>query len=226
LAYHLVVSRADMIGLSDTRPVATEFSFRLLGSTGLLLASLALMISVFGALNGNLLAGPRLLFAMGRDNLAPHALCQLHSRFGTPARAVAVLAGWSILLVVGAGILKDTGVLEKPSFDVLTDYAMFGAVSFETLAVASIFMCRRQYPVAKVQLPYRCWGYPWIPIFYITVMAGVLVNMFYKQRTESLIAVGFIGVGAVVYFAAFGMRKEDPVAKLHQASTETRAEEG
>src|SRR5262249_41951950 len=67
VAYHMVVPRADMILLGGSSPVATLFATRLLGSIGLLLASAAIMTSVFGSLNGNLLVGPRLLYAMGKD---------------------------------------------------------------------------------------------------------------------------------------------------------------
>ena len=164
------------------------------------------MISVFGSLNGNLLVGPRLLYAMGKDGLAPHGLCQLHSRWGTPAAAVVALTIWSVLLVLGMAIAVNAEWLKKSIFDGLTDWAMFGAVSFETMAVASIFVCRRQYPVDKVPLPYRCVGYPWLPIFYVSVMAAVLVNMFVTDREQSLSALGIILLGAVVYAVAFGGR--------------------
>ncbi len=206
VAYHVVVSRAEMIEQGGDRPVATIFSLHLFGSIGVLLASLAVMTSVFGALNGNLLVGPRLLYAMGQDGLAPGALCKLHPTFGTPARAGVVLTGWSILLVLGAALLMYNEVLKKALFDILTDYAMFGAVAFETLAVATIFVCRRQYPVDKIALPYRCWGFPWLPIFYVSAMALVLVNMFVTDLLQSLIAVGFMIVGAIVYFLVFGHR--------------------
>jgi basic amino acid/polyamine antiporter, APA family len=232
IAYALVVPHRDMadVNIGGASPVATLFAQRLLGPIGLLLASAAIMISVFGSLNGNLLVGPRLLYAMGKDGLAPAALSKLHANYGTPALAEFVLAGWAVLLVVGAGLLRyfsqsineqidyldvlfgDTGIIlyfrvtDKALFDILTDYTMFGAVAFETLAVASIFVCRRQSPVDKVPLPYRCWGYPVLPIIYVTVMAAVLGNMFYTQRTESLIAVGFIGVGAMVYVLVFANR--------------------
>ncbi len=230
VAYHLVVTRTEMVMLGGSSPVATIFTENLFGSVGLLLASLALMTSVFGSLNGNLLVGPRLLYAMGQDGLAPHPLCQIHRIWGTPARAIGLMAGWAVLLVVGGGLLrhfKDAingqlhnlgeaiswtelsqhfQVTDKALFDVLTDYAMFGALSFETLAVASIFMCRRQYPVGTVQLPYRCWGYPWLPIIYVLVVGAVLLNMFQSQPTESLIAVSFIAFGALVYLLIFAGR--------------------
>ena len=67
--------------MSGTRTVASEFSLRLLGPVGLLIASTAIMISVFGSLNGNLLVGPRLLYAMGQDGLAPRRCRGLHPRY-------------------------------------------------------------------------------------------------------------------------------------------------
>jgi amino acid transporter len=208
-AYHLVVPRQDMVELGGTSPVASLFATRLLGPIGLLLASAAIMTSVFGALNGNLLVGPRLLYAMGKDGLAPHSLCQLHARWGTPVLAVVALTIWSVALVFGMAALVKAELLDKSIFDGLTDYAMFGAVSFETMAVASIFVCRRQYPLDKVQLPYRCWGYPYLPIFYVTVMAAVLVNMFVTDLLQSLSALGLVVFGAVVYLLVFWGKTAD-----------------
>jgi amino acid transporter len=213
LAYHLIIPTKEIADLKD-RTVAGEFSFRLLGSIGLLFASAAVMTSVFGALNGNLLVGPRLLYAMGLDGLAPRVLARLHPRYATPYVATAVLAGWAIALVFAVGVLTTVRVPElqlgfatldlnlpegKAPFDVITDFAMFGAISFETLAVASIFVFRRRFPVSTVQLPYRCPLYPILPAIYVIALAAVLVNMFWSQRAEAMTGVGFILVGAVVY---------------------------
>jgi basic amino acid/polyamine antiporter, APA family len=213
IAYYLVLPRDTIIGIKG-RTVAGEFALKLLGSTGILLASVAVMISVFGALNGNLLVGPRLLFAMGRDGLAPHALARLHPRYLTPALAGGVLTTWAILLVICVGLMTQyrVPVLElgsfnldvnlpagKEPFDVVTDFAMFGAISFETLAVASLFVLRRRYPRELVDVPYRCPLFPWLPMVYVAFMGAVLFNMFTTQRAESLIGVGFILVGAGIY---------------------------
>jgi APA family basic amino acid/polyamine antiporter len=113
-----------------------------------------------------------------------------------------VLTGWSILLVVGVALLN----LKKDSFDVMTDFAMFGALSFETSAVASIFVYRARYPKDKVALPYRCPLYPVLPAVYVLCLAGVLFNMFRTQEREALAGLGFILVGAVVYLV-FGRRR-------------------
>ena len=223
VAYYLVLPRPEIVSLKG-RTVAAEFGLRLLGSAGLLAASAAVMLSVFGALNGNLLVGPRLLFAMGRDGLAPAVLARLHPRYHTPAVAQMVLATWSILLVLAVGLMTqyrlpvfDLGFLRidpnlppgKDPFDVITDFAMFGAISFETLAVSSLFVLRRRYPPSRVPIPYRCPLFPLLPIIYVTAMAAVLFNMFTTQRTEALIGVGFICVGALVYFA-LGLQRTAP----------------
>jgi amino acid transporter len=226
VAYYLVVPRDDIIA-ARTTPVAAVFAARLFPSVGVMLASAAVMTSVFGSLNGNLLVGPRLLYAMGQDGLAPRAMGRLHARFHTPALAEAALAGWSILLVVGVAVLVQYRLLswevggysldlnlraDASQFNVLTDYAMFGAISFETLGVASIFVFRRRFPPARVPLPYRCRLYPWLPAIYVLFMAAVLANMFVTNRTESLAAVGFIGLGAVVYALVFTSRPADKPA--------------
>jgi amino acid transporter len=213
LAYYLAIPSAEIRQLGS-RPVAAEYGYRLLGPVGLLLASTAIMISVFGSLNGNLLVGARLPFAMARDRLAPAGLAKLHPVFNAPSRAVGVLAGWSVLLVLAVGFLQVYRVLEfhlgeytldlnlpkdKPAFDVITDFAMFGAISFETLAVSSIFVFRRRFPPSTVPLPYRCPLYPFLPALYVTALAAVLFNMFWSQRPEAITGVVFIVIGAGVY---------------------------
>ena len=96
----------------------------------------------------------------------------------------------------------------KAPFDVVTDFAMFGAVAFETLAVASIFVFRHRLPAAD--RPYRCWGYPVVPILYCLIMGAVLANMFMtpEQRSEARIGLGFIAVGASVYLLMFRRGRE------------------
>jgi amino acid transporter len=216
-AYYLVIPGNEIAAVGDTT-VATVFCRRLLGPIGGAVASAAVMCSVFGALNGNLLVGPRVLYAASADGLAPRGLAAIHPRFRTPARAILVQGGFSSLLVLGIALLTrialptvtwgnltiDINLPRGPSgqvksvFNTLTDYAMFGAIIFETMAVATIFPLRRLYP--HRERPYRCWGYPFVPAFYVLVMALVLVNTCIIKQTESLIGGGFIILGAAVYF--------------------------
>jgi amino acid transporter len=202
VAYSLVLTQPEMASeaLKNT-PVAAEFARRLLGATGGAIISGAIALSTFGALNGNLLVGPRTLFAMGRDGLAPRGLTAVHPRYHTPAVATLVLAGWSVALVLIVAVLIKLEVLNpnKAYFDVLTDYAMFGAVLFETMAVASVFMFRWKRPEAE--RPYRCLGYPFTPAIYVLCFAGLLASYFVdkEKRIEAYSGLGFALLGAAVY---------------------------
>ncbi len=202
--------------------VAIGFSRRLFEAVGVegavrlgvAVAAAMVLTSAFGALNGNLLVGPRILYAMGVDGLAPRALQNVHPRWRTPALATAVQAGWSVLLVVGVSAalhvqpwLQSALGLEKPllkgvasSFDYLTDFAMFGAVIFETMAVATVFVFRRRLPNAE--RPYKCIGYPVTPAVYVAVMSLVALTYMVsdQKRPVALVGVVFIAVGAVVYW--------------------------
>src|SRR5262249_42917276 len=159
LAYYLMLPHDEIVKMKGgyiDQTVAIGFSRRLFGSVGVALAAGAVMCSVFGALNGNLLVGPRLLYAVGEDRLAPQALGAVHSGFHPPALAILVMAVWACVLVVGAAALSywrlpvipvpstdwtiDPNLPPgKPLFDILTGFAMFGAVTFETLSVSTIF---------------------------------------------------------------------------------------
>ncbi len=215
VAYHCVLPRVD-IAASKQTAVSTEFALRLLGGTGVVLGSAALMMSVFGSLNGNLLVGPRLLFAMARDRLIPTGIGAVNPSTQTPVLATVVLAAWSSLLIAGVGVLTRSRlpVIElgsrtldlnlpagKAPFDVVTDFAMFGAVTFETLVILALFRFRKRFPVNEYRIPYRCPGYPVVPAVYVLVMGAVLYNMFASpdQRAEAYVGLAFIAAGGVVY---------------------------
>ena len=145
---------------------------------------------------------------MGEDGLAPRALGRVHPRFQTPAVAIVVMAIWSALLILGAALLTQVGILKagKSHFDLLTDFAMFGAVIFDTMAVVSIFVFRHRFPHAE--RPYRCVGYPVTPALYVLLPSFVLVDMLRKmivsdkmeERIAPMVALSFIAMGVVVYY--------------------------
>ena len=63
------------------------------GPIGGAVIMLAIMTSVFGALNGNFLAKPRVAYAMARDGLTFSFLGKTHQRWSTP---------WAALVIQGA----------------------------------------------------------------------------------------------------------------------------
>lgn len=219
-SYYLVIPVGEMAEIGrlqevtqDTTPVATLVAERLLGPVGKLLMSAAIMTSIFGALGGNMLVGPRGLYALSRDGLVPAGLSAIHPRYQTPVAATLAMTGVTVAFIVAVAGYTRSGWApdpNKPPFDVITDFIVFGAAVFETMAVASIFVFRRRHPPDRVALPYRCPGYPAVPAVFVACMVAVLVNMFAtkEQRSEALIGLALIAAGGVVYLACFTRRRK------------------
>ena len=115
---------------------------------------LAVIVSVFGALNGNCLARPRVAFAMARDGLTFSFLGKVHPRFATP---------WLAMLIQSAGAIGMMLVLRD--FDTLTTYFVVVEWAALIFAVAAVFVLRRKMPDAP--RPFRTPGYPWVPLFFV-----------------------------------------------------------
>ena len=131
------------------------------GPPGGVLILLAIMASVFGALNANLLARPRVTYAMARDGLTFSFLAGIHPRWSTP---------WAALFI--QGVVAIIMVLALRDFDSLTTY--FVVVEWASLifAVGALFVLRRK--MAAAPRPFRTPAYPWVPLFFIV---GTIVGL-------------------------------------------------
>lgn len=177
--------------VAQTSTVAADACGILLGSIGATLAAAGVMISTFGALNSNLLAGPRIYFAMARDRLFPATIRRVHPRFQTPANAIGAQALWSMLQIV---IVAAFAANPKSVFDSLTDFVVLGGTVFYGATVAAVFVLRRRMPDAE--RPYRTWGYPLTPLLYLGVSSIVVTTMDLQQVVAVL---SLLAVGVVVY---------------------------
>lgn len=203
VSYYLALSGNDMAALQadGSPPVSTRVCERLLGPVGLLLASAALMLSVLGTVGGNLLVGPRSVFALSREGMAPARLGTVHSRYQTPLAATVLMTAVTVGFVLAVALAVDLKWVGKSSFDVLTGFVVFGSTLLETLAVATIYVFRWRHKEGRA---FRCPGYPVVPALYIVTMLAVLANMILTpgNQIEAVAGLAFIGTGAVVYWAA------------------------
>jgi len=124
------------------------------GPAGGTLIMLAIMTSIFGALNGNLLAKPRVAYAMGRDGLTFAFLGKIHPRWSTPWAAQVIVGAVAIIMVLA---LRD--------YDALITYFVVIEWAALIFAVAAVFVLRRR--MADAPRPFRTPAYPWVPLFFI-----------------------------------------------------------
>jgi amino acid transporter len=166
VGYHLCL---PMIEIRESSTVAADVFAKVMGRYGVPLAAAGVMISMFGALNSNLLAGPRIYFAMARDRLFPRAIGHVHERFKTPLNAILAQSGWSLILIVVAfALVKEP----REAFNALTDFVVLGGTIFYGLVVAAVVILRFKLP--QLERPYRVWFYPVTPILYLLVAVLVV----------------------------------------------------
>jgi basic amino acid/polyamine antiporter, APA family len=107
-AYHGVLSMDEMAagGTSAAQNMVRKSLLPISESAagfGVALVTAVIMTSTFGAINSNILEGPRVSFAMGRDDVFFRGLGRVHVNYRTPAVAIAVQA------LMAAGLLVATG---------------------------------------------------------------------------------------------------------------------
>ncbi|MDF2607030.1 MAG: amino acid permease [Bacillales bacterium] len=152
-----VMPIADVIA-SDK--AASDAAVVLFGNSGASLVAAGIMISIFGALNGYLLTGVRIPYAMAKENLFPYAgFFSKLSKFGTPLNIFILEVILSILYVLSG------------SFNTLTDLVVFVVWIFFVFIVAGIFILRKKF--AHLPKPYKVPLFPFFPI--VGILGGIYI---------------------------------------------------
>ncbi len=160
------------------------------GAWGAAIVSAGMALSMLVALNGTIMSGARVPYAMARDGYFFRALAEVHPRFHTPSVALAVQLGLSIVLLLFAG-----------NFRQLFSLAIFAEWLFYMISASTVFALRKQEP--DVPRPYRTWGYPLVPAMFIAAAAVLLYYTFTENLRNSAwgVAVILAGIPLYLYFA-------------------------
>jgi APA family basic amino acid/polyamine antiporter len=189
LAYLHVLSIPEIAASEHVGATAAE---RTLGSAGGGLVAIVILLSIIGALNGCFLTSPRVYFAQARDGLFFAKFTEVHPRYRTPSFAIVAQAGWAIVLLLSG------------TYETLIDYAMMALWIFYALMVLGVIVLRRSRP--ELVRPYKMWGYPVTPVFFVAVATYFVVNTAVSRPGPSIAALGLIATGVPVYF--FWRRKK------------------
>ena len=182
--------------------IARTVMTQIVGPVGGVVILLSIMCSVFGALNANMLAKPRVAYAMARDALTFGFLGWTHSRFATP---------WAAILVQGAAAIVM--VLTLRDFDTLTTYFIVVEWTALIVSVAAVFVLRRT--MADVPRPYRTPGYPWVPLVFCVGaavgLAAIVWGEFKNGNYTPMYGLAIAFAGFPVYFVWKRLNPKQPV---------------
>ncbi len=183
VAYFYVLS-PQQVGASHR--VAADMMQTLYGTAAAKAITVAVLISIFAALNGSILSGSRVPYAMARDGLFFHAAAVVHSRFKTPGNSIILLCLWSCIVVLSGW------------YDDLYNFVIFGSWILYLLTALSVFVLRRKRP--DLVRPYRVIGFPYVPVLFIGVASLLLVSTFQTRPRESLMGLALMAIGVPFYF--------------------------
>jgi basic amino acid/polyamine antiporter, APA family len=161
----------------------------LFGRSGGVVLSLIVIVTVLGSLAALLMAMPRVYFAMARDGLFFHAAAELHPRYHTPARAIAIQATLASLLAV------------LGTFEQILAYFVVPTVVFVMLAVAAVFVIGRKSQTGSdlLSVPW----YPLPPLLFLVPTTALLALMAIDKPVQCGIGVGVALLGLPVYHIVF-----------------------
>lgn len=178
-AYFFVLS-APEVASSDR--VAAAAARKFLGPAGGGAVALAALISIFAALNGSILSGSRVPFAMAQDGYFLSAVGRVHPRYRTPHVSLLLLSAWAMILTLSG------------RYEELYTYVIFASWILYGMTTASVFVLRRKRP--DLSRPYRTIGYPVLPALFVLAAAFLVAVTLVHSPRES-------GMGLLVVAAGF-----------------------
>jgi APA family basic amino acid/polyamine antiporter len=182
-AYFHVLS-APEVASSDR--VAADMMRKVLDGAGARAVSVAAMISIFAALNGSLLAGARVPYAMARDGYFFASVARVNPAWRTPGVSLLALGAWSALLVLSG------------RYEQLFTYVIFASWILYGMTTAAVLVLRRKRP--DLPRPYRTLGYPLVPVLFVIAACFLVLSTLVDSPRESLLGVSLIVIGLPFYF--------------------------
>lgn len=184
LGYYHTLSPAEIRGSDAVAALAVQ---KVSGTVASNTLSLLILASILGSLNGLILTGPRVYYAMARENLFPRIVFgQVSDRYRSPIMALIVQGVW-------ASVLVASGSYEQLFTDVI-----FTAWIFYGLAVAAVLLLRRTQP--QIRRPFSVPGYPWSALFFCAAALGVVLGTLLERPAGAAVGIGLVASGVPVYF--------------------------
>jgi APA family basic amino acid/polyamine antiporter len=146
--------------------VGTLLLQQIFGSYGSIIMAVLIMVSTFGCVNGLVLSGARVYYAMALDKLFFKQTIKLNKN-QSPAIALTMQGFWASLLVLSG------------SYSNLLDYVVFAVLLFYILTVAAVFVLRKKQP--DLARPYKVIGYPVLPVVYILMAVIIAISLLIQK---------------------------------------------
>ena len=182
-AAYFHVLAAGQVAASER--VAADMMRVVVGGWGAQAVAVAAMISIFAALNGSILSGSRVPYAMARDGLFLESVGRVNAAFHTPGVSIWVLSAWSALVVLSG------------RYEQLFTYVIFASWILYGMTTAAVIVLRHKRP--DLPRPYRTLGYPLLPVLFCAVALVLIISTLMDSPRESILGIVIILFGLPFY---------------------------
>ena len=184
-------------GFAESKAVAADVLRLRAGDRAASAISALVCVSCLGALNGMVLTGARIYYAVGAEHRAYAWLGKWDPRLGTPVRSLAVQALVTLAVVAGFGLYED-------GFERMVVFTAPLFWLFFLLAGVSLFVLRAKEP--DQPRPYRVAGYPLTPALFcassLLLLYASLAYALDRRAAEAWWAIGLTAAGVLASLAA------------------------
>lgn len=187
-ALYKVLPHGEIVSMieSGNLYLGTEVAKRVFGGIGGGLVLVTMIIAMFSALNGMIIAFPRNYYAMAKEGHFFKSYAKLHPKYNVPTTSLI----WQAVIATVLVLLRN--------LDQLTSLVVFAGMLFNVLCVVAVIVYRKKFPT--LERPYKAWGYPVTVIISIALFAGLMINTLMEDPFTALIGLIVPAMGAVVYF--------------------------
>ena len=181
----LPVQQMEQVNASGNSIAAVEVVKAFWGNNGMRFMSLLILVSTLGCTHATILSNSRTYYAMASEGLFFPAVAKVN-KANVPGASLWYQAVWACILVLSG------------SFDQITDMLIFAAFIYYGATTVGVFILRKRMPDAP--RPYKVWGYPVIPAFFIIFCVLLVGNTIIERPREAGIGLTLILVGVPFYW--------------------------
>lgn len=155
------------------------------GESGGKIMSLVITLLLVSTLSAMIWIGPRVTMVMGEDYRILRFLSR-KNQYNVPVIAIWIQSIITIVLIISS------------TFEEVLVYAGFVLNIFTLLSVIGVFILRIRKP--GLPRPYRVWGYPLTPVFFILLSLWTLTYLMIDRTNESVLGLVTVLSGILIYF--------------------------
>ncbi|QJD97255.1 amino acid permease [Mucilaginibacter robiniae] len=187
-------------GLQHQPALAATLAGIILGSVGYKVVSVLMFASVLAYINVNIMANPRVYYAMAEEGILPSLFKRVNPRTQVQEFSLSFFVAAVLLILFFVN-----------SFQNVLSYVMFFDTIGLSMAALCIFILRKKRRNTDASNVYRIKWYPWIPLLFIICYWFVTVVIFIEHPFAALICLCAFIMGLIIYFFTKLRQKPTPI---------------